>query len=145
MCSTSRTVEAGVLQESRFLPRLLYTVREYVNDLSVLPNTKIALYTNNILLYASAKSNLLAVQGLQSQIKKIQQWFDQWKISTNPISHTKTYAIHFTTKHVWHIPLVKIKSISIKYSHYTRCLDVLIDKNLNFVKHVIHVKHNQRN
>jgi len=128
--SNNKPIEAGVPQGSCLSPQLFAL---YINDLPLHPNSKVALFADDTLLYATANSNLKAVSKLQRQINKIEPWFAQWRISLNP---SKTNAILFSNKSPINTPKPKILNTQINWSTSITYLGVKIDRNLNFGKHV---------
>lgn len=128
--STIRNIHAGVPQGSCLSPHLFLI---YVNDIPTSNRSKIALFADDTLFYASGHSNNIAVNNLQKQIDLAEPWFKKWKISINP---TKTSAIIFTKKSTENTKLVKIKNEKIKWSNSIKYLGVQIDNKLNFSKHI---------
>lgn len=105
-----------------------------MNDIPIHPDSKIALFADDTLLYASGKTNYSADNKLQKRIAKIRTGFPQWRITINPFN---TNAIIFTNKSsTLHSPRPVVRGILISWSHSIKYLGVHIDKNLNCLKHM---------
>jgi len=128
--SSSRNIDAGVPQGSCLSPHLFAI---YINDIPCHPNSKLALFADDTLLYSVGRTNNAAIQKLQLQIDLILPWLDQWRISVNP---SKTTAIIFSNKRPQHNPKLNIRNVPINWSNSIKYLGIHIDNRLNFAKHV---------
>lgn len=128
--SSTRLIRAGVPQGSCLSPHLFSV---YINDMPLHPSSKMALFADDTLIYASSNTNNNAVNNLQKQIDLLQPWFDEWKVSINP---SKTNTILFSHKQKQNSKKLIIQNTEIPWSNSIKYLGIHIDSKLNFSKHV---------
>lgn len=73
-------IPAGVSQGSLLSPELFGI---FVRDLPKTPNTKLALYADYTAMLDISVEPRLAMSYLQTAIKELKDWFQNWRITVN--------------------------------------------------------------
>jgi len=128
--STLPNIEVGVPQGSCLSP-LLYLI--YTNDFLTLSPVTVALFSDDILLYASNSNYKYAVLALQRQLDATIDWVTQWRIQ---IKVSKTVTVIFGPHSQNYNMKLNIQNQCLEWSRHSKYLGVTLNYNLKFEKHV---------
>ena len=134
--SFTYNLPAGVPQGSLLSP-FLFNV--FINDISLPSNCFLAIYADDTAIYADVTwKNIKRLKStLESALRKVSIYFDQWKIKIN---HTKTDAIVFSHSRVMKrkLPLnpLTLNGNQIEWKDSVKYLGVHLDDKLNFKLHI---------
>ncbi|XP_043506295.1 uncharacterized protein LOC122526809 [Frieseomelitta varia] len=120
--STHKQIAAGVPQRSILGP--LLTI--YINDIPHTDKTHLAIFADDIAIYASSWSSTQATKYIQNHIDKLQEYFTNWKLKINSI---KTQAIAFSNKRNKTLDTIKITGHNISWTHAAKYLGIILDQN----------------
>ena len=128
-------IESGVPQGSVLGP-LLFLV--YINDLENGIKSNVKFFADDTMLYSIVKDPLLSAADLNHDLEKINQWAKQWKMAFNPDPNKQANEVLFSckTKKVDHPPLF-FNGFPVVQVKETKHLGLILQFNLNFVKHLI--------
>jgi len=134
--SSQRAIDIGVPQGSILGP-LLFII--YINDLpNVVPKLKSVIFADDTTLFLSGKDLSEIECELNSELKKLSQWFESNKLSINiKKTHYMLFSLHKNLPS--RLIDVKINGTSIERVANTKFLGVYIDEYLNWVPHINHV------
>ena len=127
--SDPSTVTSGVLQGTVLAPLLFLC---FINEL---PNgilSKIKLYADDVLLYATIHSEQ-DCQQLQRDLDSLGKWADEWKMAFNP---QKCEFLRITNKKHPILNQYKIQTKNIKEVAHAKYLGVTISHNLTWSEHI---------
>ena len=129
--STEKPVNAGVPQGSVLGPALfLY----YVYDIPKSSKVQIAIFADDIALYASSWRKKQAIKYLQIYIYELEQYYCKWKLKINT---SKTELVIFSRKPSDNeIPNITLYNDSIIPKKEAVYLGVLLDSKLNYTNHI---------
>ncbi|CAF3767452.1 unnamed protein product [Rotaria magnacalcarata] len=109
-----------------------------MNDIPT--HTEHGLFADDTVLWTSANTMTCLSSRLQQSEDAFESWCKSWKLKLQP---TKTEMIHFTIhprKTYKHPVEVKCDNTIIKPLDHTRYLGVIIDKRLNWRRHLNHIE-----
>ena len=123
-------IEAGVPQGSVLRP-LLYLI--YINDLSDDLSTNAKLFADDTSLFSVVRDINTSADHLNKDLRKINNWAFQWKISFNPDPSTQAQEVIFSRKHqkISH-PSIYFNNNSIDSVSSQKHLGMILDIKLNF-------------
>ncbi|CAF2084855.1 unnamed protein product [Rotaria magnacalcarata] len=132
-------LKSGTPQGSPLSPLLyiIYTA-DSMNDIPT--HTEHGLFADDTALWTSSNTMTSLSSRLQQSIDAFESWCKSWKLKLQP---TKTEMIHFTIhprKKYKHPVEVKVDNTIIKPLDHTRYLGVIIDKQLNWRRHLDHIE-----
>jgi len=130
---------SGTPQGSPLSP-LLYIIYTADSMNGIPTHTEHGLYADDTALWTSSTTTKCLSVRLQQSIDAFESWCKSWKLKLQP---TKTELIHFSThprKKYKHPVVVKVEDTIIKPLDYTRYLGVIIDKKLNWRRHVDNIE-----
>ena len=112
---------AGVPQGSTLSP-MLYNL--YTSDIPKSVETELAVYADDICIYAKNKNLQYARLAVQHHLNQVHKWATKWRIK---ISIEKTKAIVFTRKIRLQLPELRLHHDVIEYVPRYRYLGVILD------------------
>jgi len=124
-----RQIRAGVPQGSVLGP-MLYLL--FTNDLPTTPQVLTATYADDTAIVASSNNAVTATQLLQSNINKIQEWLEKWRIKIN---ESKSTHVTFTTR-IDTSPPITLNNKVIPQSKEVKYLGIHLDRRLTWQKHI---------
>ncbi|CAF3782533.1 unnamed protein product [Rotaria magnacalcarata] len=132
-------LKSGTPQRSPLSPLLyiIYTAAS-INEIST--HTEHGLFADDTELWTSVNTMTSLSFRLQHSVDAFETWCKSWKLK---LQTTKTEMIHFTIhprKKYKHSVEVKVDNTIIKPLYHTRYLGVIIDKQLNWRRHLDHIK-----
>lgn len=137
--STRRTQETGVPQGSILSVSLFLVLMETVFE-KIPKGIRIFVYADDVVLLAIDKDPKLARQKIQKAASTLGLWAEQTKMI---ISAEKSSCMHICRKRKHPaVPPIEISSTVVPEVAYTRILGVIIDKRLNFKRHIAAVRTN---
>jgi len=95
-------------------------------------SSTVHLYADDTLIYRAVHSEADII-ALQSDLNTIMKWAEDWQMSFNP---KKTEFLRITNKHNYISSSYCLQSTPIPLVDHVKYLGVIIDKNLNWSKHV---------
>ena len=88
-------IESGVPQRSILGPSIFLI---YINDLSEGLTTNVKLFADNVLLYSVVDNINLSTTNLNSDLRKINPWASQWKMTFNLDPNKQAQEVIFSRK-----------------------------------------------
>lgn len=128
--SDPQPIPAGVPQGSTLSPILFLF---YINDIPENPKTKIKLFADDTAISAESMNQDKAVEYIQKHLNELSTYYKKWKIKINP---EKSVAIAFNNRRKTPKSKLKYNDVTIPYDTTVKYLGILLDKRLNFNKHV---------
>ncbi|CAF2114894.1 unnamed protein product [Rotaria magnacalcarata] len=98
------------------------------------------LFADDTALWTASNTMTYLSSRLQQSVDAFESWCKSWKLKLQP---TKTEMIHFTIhlrKKYKHPVEVKVDNTTIKPLDHARYLGVIIDKQLNWRRHLDHIE-----
>ncbi|CAF1148876.1 unnamed protein product [Rotaria magnacalcarata] len=132
-------LKIGTPQGSPLSP-LLYIIYTPDSKNEIPTHTEHGLFADDTALWKSSNTMTYLSSRLQKSVDAFESWCKSWKLKLQP---TKTEMIHFTIhprKKFKHQVEVKVDNTIIKPLDHTRYLDVIIDKRLNWRRHLDHIE-----
>ncbi|GJQ75529.1 hypothetical protein Trydic_g17615 [Trypoxylus dichotomus] len=83
--STGRTAAAGVPRGSAISP-LLFSI--YTNDISVTANVNLAMYADDVSIFARPRDARIIDRRLYTALNTLQAWYAKWRIAVHPEKST---------------------------------------------------------
>lgn len=136
--SAAINVDLGVPQGSVLGP-LLFLI--YINDIVevVGDNCEIRLFADDAIIYTTGYSCVEINNKLHKQMEKIDEWVKRNRLSVN-VEKTKVMLIRGVRKKVNEENIkIKLRSKELEVVTEIKYLGIIIDKNLNFSKHVDYI------
>lgn len=136
--SDSINVDLGVPQGSVLGP-LLFLL--YVNNIIEVMNDdcEIRLFADDALIYATEYSSTEINDKLNRQMEKVDEWIKMNKLCVN-VEKTMVMLVRGVRKKVNEENLkIKLRSMELEVVTENKYLGIIIDKNLNFSKHVDYI------
>jgi hypothetical protein len=137
LTSTKRIIKCGVPQGAILSPTLFNI---FINDITNLPLIgKIIIYADDIcLMYEDFHANDI-VKFIESDLKKLNEWFLANKLSLNIL---KTKFMIISPKHIknTNINSPKLNNITIEQVYTYKYLGLIIDSDLKWTAHIDYVK-----
>lgn len=129
------TIPSGVPQGAVLSPTL-YNIFTY--DIPKCTLTNMHLFADDIAFNTSHKNVNPITKALSAHALLIEEYTDKWKIKING---NKTQAIYITNRRIKQIPKKEIKIFhsKVKWVDESKYLGCVIDKKLNFSKHIDYV------
>ncbi|CAF2040813.1 unnamed protein product [Rotaria magnacalcarata] len=132
-------LKSGTPQGSPLSPLLyiIYTA-DSMNDIPT--HIEHGLFADDTALWTASNTMTYLSSRLQQSVDAFESWCKSWKLKLQP---TKTEMIHFTIhlrKKYKHPVEVKVDNTTIKPLDHTRYLGVIIDKQLNWRRHLDHIE-----
>lgn len=128
--SKKLNIPAGVPQGAVLSPTLFNI---YINDIPKSLNTQLSLFADDTAIISSSWQAHTADKKTQSHLNQISQYFNKWQIKIN---ETKTSITYFTNKKTINNNDITLNNTKITQSDSTKYLGLILDKNLNFTKHI---------
>ena len=127
------SVDAGVPQGSILGP-LLFLI--YINDLSAGLSSNDKLFADNTSLFSVTHDKNVSANGLNSDLKKVNKWAYQWKISFNPDPSKQAQEVIFNRKSIkqLHPPLI-FNNSHVCQTSSQKHLGIILDSRLAFEEH----------
>lgn len=129
--SSVRTLNSGLAQGGVSSP-LLFTL--YLSDLSQTKSRKF-LFADDLALAVQyeygIESEKVAVKTLNSDLKKLANYYDLWRLRANP-SKTEVSTFHLANIKAWGKIKVKLCGKNIKYNFYPKYLGNTLDRSLTY-------------
>ena len=114
------------------LSPLLYTI--YTADIPRLPQSHLAIYADDVALFASGKHLAYLRRRVQRHLDAVLSWASKWRLS---IGAQKTQAIIFTKRRYLHaLPRLSVSGVPIEYSPHVTYLGVTFDSRLTWDRHI---------
>lgn len=138
LLSSSINVDLGVPQGSVLGP-LLFLI--YINDIVKIAsnNCEIRLFADDALIYTAGNSSTEINERLNKQMEKIDEWIKINKLYIN-VEKTKVMLVRGIRKKVKEENIkIKLRSKELDVVTEIKYLGIIIDRNLNFSKHVDYI------
>ena len=130
--SDTRPMKVGVPQGSILGPAL-FTL--YINDIvNVLSHSKICLFADDTVIYFAHKNIAMAAEAIQLDLKNIDNWMDDNKLTIN-IKKTQYMIVSGHHKKYENVDL-HVKDSQIMRTKSYKYLGVKIDQHLNYLQHI---------
>ena len=135
--SSWANVHAGVPQGSILGP-LIFLI--YINDLSDNLTSNVKLFTDDTLLFSAVHDVSAYAKELNDDLKKVNDWPFQWKMSFNPDPSKQAQKVIFShkSKRSTHPPLV-FNNNNVSQTYSQKHLGVILDFKLTFEEHLNNV------
>jgi len=132
-----KKIEAGVPQGSVLGP-LLFLV--YINDLADGISSQIKLFADDASLFTRVNNDVHGSQArLMSDLDKITNWANQWKMKFNPDITKQAIEVIFSCKYAKTKPIhppLTLNNIPVARKPSTKHLGVILDERLSFNEHI---------
>ncbi|GFX75376.1 RNA-directed DNA polymerase from mobile element jockey [Trichonephila clavipes] len=136
--STTRNIKAGAPQGALLSPTLFNI---YINDIPKTRHTTVCLFADDTAILAQSAKKNCVTHFLHRHLAELEDWYKKWKIAINP---TKTEAVFSTGKGTRKPPPIHIHNHPVPWSKSVKYLGVILDENLSFKHHILHLKHKFR-
>ena len=133
--SDKRLTHAGVPQGSVLSP-ILYNL--YTADFPKNPQTKLALFADDALVYASSPYVSEARNKIQTHLQTLLPWFTKWKLSLNESKCESTVLTRKRVNTIIHTP-IRINNHDVPINPHLKYLGVTLDRSLHFLQHIKNV------
>ena len=132
--SSWRKITAGVPQGSILGP-LLFLI--YINDISDGLESDVKLFADDTSLFSTVIDPNVSALSLNNDLRKINLWAYQWKMSFNPSITKQAHEVIFSKKRndVYHPSLV-FNNIDVKRVSSQKHLGLILDEKLSFKDHL---------
>ena len=128
------TIKAGVPQGSVLGP-LLFLI--YINDLETGIKSQIKFFADDTSLFSIVKDPFLSAAELNHDLKLIELWAYEWKMSFNPDPTKQAIEVLFSRKkRVINHPPLFFNNIVVSSQEDHKHLGVTLDRTLSFAKHI---------
>ena len=109
----------------------------YINDLTEGLTANVKLFADDTSLFSVVHDIQTSANDLNEDLKIINNWAFQWKMSFNGESTKQAYEVIFSckAKEIYHPPLV-FNNTSFSQSSYQKQLGVILDSKLIFDEHL---------
>ncbi|GFT61172.1 probable RNA-directed DNA polymerase from transposon X-element [Trichonephila clavipes] len=105
-------------------------------------DTTVCLFADDTAILAQSAEKNCVTQFLHRHLAELEDWYKKWKIAINP---TKTEAVFFSTGKATRKPSpIHIHNHPVPWSKTVKYLGVILDENLSFKHHILHLKHKFR-
>ena len=132
--SNWENIHAGVPQGSILGP-LLFLI--YINDLTENLSSNPKLFADDTSLFSVVRDLNTSAIEINDDLKKIEAWAHQWKMSFNPDPLKQAQEVIFSRKrNKPHHPDIIFNGNPVKKSSYQKHLDMLLDSKLDFNEHI---------
>ena len=132
--SNWKNIHAGVPQGSILEP-LLFLI--YINDLAENLSSNPKLFADDTSLFSVVCDLNTSVNEINDDLKKIEAWAHQWKMSFNPDPLKQAQKVIFSRKrNKPHHPDIIFNGNTVKKSSSQKYLGMLLDSKLDFDEHV---------
>ena len=129
-----RSIEAGVPQGSVLGP-LLFLV--YINDITDGLKSEVRIFADDTSLFVVVDDPVVSFNILSHDLKLIEKWAKQWKMSFNPDITKPPIEITFSTKNVKpHHPPLFFNGVLVDSVDNHKHIGLTLDKKLTFQEHV---------
>ena len=127
-------VNAGVPQGSILGP-LLFLI--YINDLSTGLSSNAKLFADDTSLFSVTHNKVISADKLNNDLKKINEWAHQWKMSFNPDPSKQAQEVIFSRKinKELHPPLF-FNNSQVCQTQSQKHLGIILDSRLAFEEHL---------
>ncbi|GFU86375.1 probable RNA-directed DNA polymerase from transposon X-element [Trichonephila clavipes] len=133
--STTRNIKAGAPQGALLSPTLFNI---YINDIPKTRHTTVCLFADDTAILAQSANKICVTHFLHRHLAELENWYNKWKISINP---TKTEAVFFSVgRNIRKPPPIHIQNHPVPWSKSVKYLGVILDENLSFKHHILHIK-----
>ena len=129
-----RIIKAGVPQGSILGP-LLFLI--YVNDIPDNLTSNVKLFADDVSLFSVVKDPIRSGAELNNDLKIIQKWAYDWKMSFNPDPNKQATEVLFSKKrsNVLH-PDLEFNGLKIPRISSQKHLGMILDEKLSFNEHI---------
>jgi hypothetical protein len=128
------SIKAGVPQGSLLGP-LLFLI--YINDMTSTLASNTSMFADDTAIYTSNKNVQMASEALNSDLEKIHNWANIWKVSFNA---SKTYLMHFTlSTNKPALPPIYLNNSEIKEIDSFKYLGLTLTKRLSWKNHLLDI------
>ncbi|GFS92070.1 RNA-directed DNA polymerase from mobile element jockey [Trichonephila clavipes] len=135
----TRNIKAEAPQGALISPTLFNI---YINDIPKTRHTTICLFADDTATLAQSAKKNCVTHFLHRHLAELEDWYKKWKISINP---TKTEAVFFSTGNgTRKPPPIHIQNHPVPWFKTVKYLGVILDENLTFKPHILHLKHKFR-
>lgn len=124
--STTKQITAGVPQGS-VLGSTLYNV--YTSDTPRTTGTMMALYADGTAIISKSRCPEQASRNLEAAIDELEEWFEKWKIETNP---NKSQAVLYTKRKGPQPEQIQINNVKIPWKEHAKYLGIYINAKLTW-------------
>ena len=129
-----KDVKAGVPQGSILGP-LLFLI--YINDLSVNLKSTVKLFADDVSLFSIVQDPNVSAAELNSDLRKINNWAYQWRMSFNPDPFKQATEVLFSKKRtIVNHPDLFFNGIKVNRDTSQKHLGMILDEKLTFNNHV---------
>ena len=141
--SSWASITAGVPQDSDLVP-LFFLI--YINDLSQNLSSKPKLLADDTTLFSVVDNLSISTNNLNKDLKKVNDWATQWKMSFNPSPTKQAQDVNVSRKikKPRHTPL-NFNSTNVKQSVIRKHLGLILDNQVSFEEHLKTIFNNKVN
>lgn len=133
--SSPTSIKAGVPQGSVLEPRLFNIYFDYINDIIKFSRTNLALFADDMAIYAHSFSAIVAAKQVQIHVDLLQRYYDKWKIALNT-EETETIVFARKVKNIRIIQPIKVFNDVSQVKTTVQYLEVNFDYKLTYKIHV---------
>ncbi|GFV27779.1 probable RNA-directed DNA polymerase from transposon X-element [Trichonephila clavipes] len=101
-------------------------------------STTVCLFADDTAILAQSANKICVTHFLHRHLAELEDWYNKWKISINP---TKAEAVFFSVgRNTRKPPPIHIQNHPVPWSKSVKYLGVIVDENLTFKHHILHLK-----